>query len=155
MLEKLISAFKRDKKEVPEKKDPVRDWCRKYISLLEQVEADPAVKNWCRREYSAYQATAPEWREWERKLYDIMHGAYEAGVVSPEYREILERNHISFQQAEQAEKEFLSSLTLEGLRGVLAIIIRADYGSNGYFISRTVGEGRLLRAVRVYLDKTE
>ncbi|MBQ9165511.1 MAG: hypothetical protein IJX71_01045 [Oscillospiraceae bacterium] len=150
MLDKLLTMLKGEKKE-----DPIRDWCRKSLPLLEEVESDPAVKNWCRNEYSAYQPTAEGWKEWKRKLYDIMHSAYEAGVVCPEYREILERNGISFGQAEKAEESWLKGMTEEGLRGVMALIIRADYGSNGYFIHCAVGEGRLLRAVKAYLKKTK
>lgn len=150
MIDKLLTLLKGEKKN-----DPVRDWCRSALPVLEEVEDAPAVQDWCRNEYSAYRPTAEQWRDWERKLYDIMHSAYEAGVVCPEYREILERNGISLGQAGDAEERWLQGLTEEELRGVLAFLIRADYGSNGFLIRCAVGEGRLLRAVKAYLKKTK
>lgn len=136
-------------------RDSIRDWCLAALPVLEQVEKQEAVKTWCREEYSAYCATAGEWQEWERKLYDVMHTAYQAGVVCPEYRELLEKGAVSFPEAVGAEERLLERLEPEVLWGVMALLIRMDYGSNGSFIRAAVGEGKLLRVLSAYLKKTK
>ncbi len=127
------------------------DFCVEYIPALEKIEADPELKEACAH-YSFYQKP-----EKHQDLIDFLEqsflkDAYQAGIVVPDYRELVEAAGMESKVAEPTEAE-LGALSSRQILGCIAWHFRRDYFDNGALICSSIAEGHMLRMLKAYVKR--
>ena len=130
-----------------------KDFCLKYIPILEMIDADPSLKEACAK-HSAY-AKDEKHASLINYLYDyFMKEAYKNGIVVTNYNELVEEAGMQDKVAEPTEED-LKALTAEQILGCIAWHFRRDYFSNGALISSSIAEGHMLRMMKAYAGKID
>ena len=126
-----------------------RDFCIKYIPILEMIDTDPSLKEACAK-HSAY-AKDEKHGSLINYLYQyFMKDAYKKGIVVPNYDNLVEKAGMQGKVDKPTDEE-LKALSPDQLLGCMAWHFRRDYFSNGSLISQSIAEGHMLRMMRAYV----
>lgn len=125
-----------------EVEENVKNFCRKYVALMEILYRDKELNQWCRHSKAGY--ASPETHcELEHFLYDrFMQEAYNIGFI----QKVLPTKKAASYSLEAA----LAGDKWDMLYGI-AMEIRSDYVSNGSLIRYAIGDGHLYRLMTAYL----
>ena len=130
-----------------------KDFCLKYIPILEMIDADPSMKEACAK-HSAYTKDEKH-ASLINYLYDyFMKEAYQKGIVVQNYMEVVEEAGMKNKVAEPTEED-LKALSADQILGCIAWHFRRDYFSNGALISSSIAEGHMLRMMKAYAGKID
>ena len=126
-----------------------RDFCIKYIPILEMIDTDPSLKEACAK-HSAY-AKDEKHGSLINYLYQyFMKDAYKKGIVIPNYNNLVEKAGMQG-KVDKPTDEDLKALSPDQLLGCMAWHFRRDHFSNGSLISQSIAEGHMLRMMRAYV----
>ena len=128
-----------------------REFCNKYIPILQMIEDDPSLKEACAN-HSGYQK--------DQKHGSLMHflnryfitEAYDADIVVHNYSERVEAAGMKDKVAAPMEKD-LKALSAEQILGCIAWHFRRDHFDNGVLISNSIAKGHMLRMLMAYFEK--
>ena len=81
-----------------------REFCKKWLPLLEKIDSDEALKNRCKA-YSAYLGSD----ELTKELHfsEFLKEAYESGIVTTNYQEVIKENEMIYHPTD----EFINNLS--------------------------------------------
>ena len=125
-------------------------FCRKHIPSLQVIDANANLKEQCRR-FSVY-AIPNMQRDLYAYLSQFMLEAYDASMVIPNYRDLVEECGAERWVAEPVP-ELLQTLDAEHILGCIAWHFRRDHFVEGSLISRSIAAGHMLRMMETYLEK--
>ena len=125
-----------------------KDYCKKWISLLEKIENDSALKERCKA-YSAYVPTDDEKLAADIEFGKFLEEGYESGIVISDYRSVIEDEEAVF----KASEEFINSLSEKGIIACIAWHFRRDHFCEGSLINESFTDGSLLKLFKALLNK--
>ncbi len=128
-------------------------WCRKYEMLFRVISVEEDLRN-SLSHYSAYSAPKEHLGIYPI-LRECMKEAYEAGVVVPDYREIIEETGIENGMLQNPGEAWANSLTEDQILACIAWHFRRDHFCEGSWIAESVADGHMLVFVQSYLKKFE
>lgn len=117
----------------------------KALNLLGKIENDPELRRWCKA-YALYRPQS-EHLELKKEIDWFFNATYAEGLVITDYMEILDQMRTRGYEYLQAEKAWLSELSLPQLMAVLAAHFRRDYHSNGSLVEESIPSGAMLRII--------
>lgn len=121
-------------------------------NLLIAIAEDETLSSWFRN-YSAYMP-CPGYEGLRKVLNEsFRQKAYDYGIVLPEYTLILKRMESAEVSALEPTPEWAMTLTKVQLLACIAAQFRADHFSEGSFMKKSLGEGKLLPLMDAYLRK--
>ena len=130
-----------------------REFCEKYIPILQMIEDDPDLKAAC-RDHSVYQPDSKHGSLIDFLYQYFMEEAYRKDIVVRNYSDLVEDAGMNDKVTEPIEED-LKALSSEELLGCIAWHFRRDHFDNGSLISRSIAEGHMLRMMKIYADKEE
>ena len=113
-----------------------KEHAKKYLPLLEKIEKNPELKKWC-EEYSPYKRVEDTYNL-DEEIGEMMHDAYDSGVVICNYCEILDKNR-------DAQTVDIKDYSDDLLLAKIAYLYRKDHMSEGSLTNRAIAEGHLYR----------
>ena len=128
-----------------------REFCRKYIPILQMIEDDPDLKEAC-RDHSIYKADDKHKSLIAYLYHSFMEEAYRKDIVVHNYSELVESGGMKDKVAAPAEED-LMALSAEQVLGCIAWHFRRDHFDNGSLIHSSIAEGHMLRMLKVYNEK--
>ncbi len=126
-------------------------FCRKYVPILQVIEADEELKRACAA-HSAYSRDTLHPALTEYLYREFMHEAYDSGMVIPNYMELIEEQGAGTWVQDPSDEE-LSGLDAEHLLACIAWHFRRDHFSEGALVASSIAEGHMLRMLKAYLVK--
>ena len=128
-----------------------KDFCLKYIPILEMIESDSDLKEAC-AEHSIYK-NDDKHESLIHFLYRyFMEDAYQNDIVVHNYNDLLEAGGIKDKVAAPTEED-LMALSAEQILGCIAWHFRRDHFDNGTLIHSSIAEGHMLRMLKTYNEK--
>lgn len=133
----ILSDFEREK-----------DFCRKWVSMLESIQKDPKLKMRCEK-YNGYIHSEEDEKLRKQLSFDsFLEEGYDSGIVRQDYRKFGE----DIQEAIfEPTDEFVEKLSEVDLIRCIAWHFRADHFDNGCLISDSLASGSLLKYFKALL----
>ena len=128
-----------------------REFCEKYIPILQMIEDDPDLIAAC-RDHSIYRPDARHGSLIDFLYHSFMEEAYRKDIVVRNYSDLVEAAGMNDKVAAPAEED-LRALSSEELLGCIAWHFRRDYFDNGSLIHSSIAQGHMLRMLKIYADK--
>lgn len=122
----------------------------KCLPVLQVIDANDDLREQCAK-HDAYQASSMQ-PDLLGCLNSYIHDAYEAGVVVPNFRELVEEANAEDWVAEPTPEQ-LQALDAEHILGCIAWHFRRDHFVEGSLISCSVAGGHMVRMLEAYLEK--
>ena len=127
-------------------------FCEKYIPILHMIDSDEGLKRACAN-HSAYAADKEHPALISYLYSEFMHEAYSAGMVVPDYFELVEECGFTDRAGGPTDEE-LEPLDAAHVLGCIGWHFRRDHFSEGSLVSDSIAKGHMLRLLRCYLDKS-
>jgi hypothetical protein len=126
------------------------DFWSKYIPVLQMIEEDPSLKKACANYYSCNDGKQESLIRYLDRYF--IKEAYSKDMVVDNYSELVEAGGMRDKVAAPTEED-VKSLSPEQILGCIAWHFRRDHFDNGTLLSKSVGEGYMLRMLRAYVAK--
>ena len=128
-----------------------REFCRKYIPVLQMIEDDSDLREAC-RDHSGYKADDKHKSLIDYLYHSFMEEAYRKDIVVHNYSELVESGGMKDKVAAPAEED-LMALSAEQVLGCISWHFRRDHFDNGSLIHSSIADGHMLRMLKVYNEK--
>lgn len=119
------------------------DWA---IKFLEQIETSEEKKIWC-RQYSVYSYGSGQ-EKLSQNLSDFVDSTDQAGLVIPNYCEVIQKWDIDEGNIATADSEWLETQPYLCVLACIAWHFRRDHFCEGSLINKSIAEGALFRLFR-------
>lgn len=128
-----------------------REFCEKYIPVLQMIEDDPDLIASC-RDHSIYRSDAKHGSLIDFLYHYFMEEAYQKDIVVHNYSDLVEAAGMKDKVAAPTA-ENLRGLSSEELLGCIAWHFRRDHFINGSLIHSSIAEGHMLLMLKIFADK--
>ena len=123
-----------------------KEFCRKWISLLERIDSDASLKNRClnTKSYSDIDKLTKE-----LDFSTFLKEGYESGIVVKDYRSIMpeEYENIIF----NPDDDFIEKLSELEIIACIAWHFRCDHFTEGFLLTESFPNGSLLKLFKALL----
>lgn len=133
--------------------DRQKEYCKKYIPLLQTIEWDDELSQWC-RDFNPYESARAH-KGLERMLNAVMMPeAYDYDVPIHNYGEVIQKGGLDNDMIADPSDGFIAALSDEQLLACITWHFRADHFDNGSLIRHSIAGGQLLKYMKAFAERT-